>query len=135
MSLSLCLIDEFPVYLNGEAMRNNLRIYRFTLGLLSATCIVTTATASAQDERFWMELQRSDGGIYFTPLPKGTTPVQRDQLQFADRKFEPDWFAVERQKTDGYVPDRNAPNAERARSAMKKNRVDIGESGHRSETR
>lgn len=101
------------------------RIYRLTtlLGLLSATCIVTTAAAaSAQDERFWMELQRSDGGSHFWPLPQGTSSSQREQPPSERQRLVSDWFAIERQKTDGYVADRKEPRIERA-SSMKKERA------------
>ena len=99
--------------------RTNTRRFTILLALLTATGIVTSAAASAQDERFWQELQRSDGVSYFRPLPRGTASLPRESPQSERQRLESDWFAIERQKSDGHVADVKAPHIERASSPKK----------------
>ena len=62
------------------------------------------ALASDQSAFFWKELQKTDG----VSLPQTVVPMNANAFDGED-KFavaEPDWFATERQKTEGYRDER-----------------------------
>lgn len=90
---------------------------RTLIGCALAISIALPAIAATQDEFFWKELQRSDGSQEPFPLPRAAAPARQEEPAAGS-----DWFAAERQKTDGYAAERDARDACTAGTALPRKR-------------
>jgi hypothetical protein len=81
-------------------MTKKLRVSALLLvASLSGASLADPAAPRNQDDLFWANVQLSEGVQLdqARPMPRGATQVAQPQAE--------DWFALERQKTEGYTAD------------------------------